>query len=189
MTRRIPSSLTLAAVFVAAVAAAPAQEVNARAAVLADFNARVKAYVELRDKANAGVPAQKETTSPAEIAATQKALATKVRVARMSAKPGDVFAPSIAKLFRSLLVPELKGTDGAQTKATIKADQPQPLKVPLAVNAAYPDDEPLATVPPNILQTLPKLPEGLEYRFVQRHMILRDGKTNLIVDFMTDAIR
>ena len=39
------------------------------------------------------------------------------------------------------------------------------------------------TVPPNILAALPKLPEDLEYRFVNRHMILLDTHAH-IVDYV-----
>ena len=45
------------------------------------------------------------------------------------------------------------------------------------------------TVPPNILAALPKLPEDLEYRFVNRTMILLDTHANLIVDFVPNAIQ
>ena len=163
------------------------QNVNPTAAVLQDFNTRVKAYVDLRTKASAQTPPLKETKEPGDILAAQEALAAKIRSERAAAKQGDIFTPEIAKLFRSLLIPEMKGTDGAETKATMKEDPP--LKVPLTVNAGYPDEEPLSTVPPNILQSLPKLPDEMEYRFVRRNMILRDAKANLIVDFMTGAIR
>ena len=40
--------------------------------------------------------------------------------------------------------------------------------VKLTVNGRYPDDSPLSTMPPQVLQTLPKLPEELEYRFVRQ---------------------
>jgi len=57
------------------------------------------------------------------------------------------------------------------------------------VNAAYPEKQPLPTVPPDLLARLPKLPEQLEYRLVGKHMILRDIDANIIVDDMLNAIR
>ena len=54
--------------------------------------------------------------------------------------------------------------------------------------AVYPENEPLSTVPPNVLMTLPPLPEDIEYRFVGRHVILRDARANLIVDYVANAI-
>ena len=50
------------------------------------------------------------------------------------------------------------------------------------MNADYPETAALATVPPLILARLPRLPDGLEYRFMGRDLILRDTNANLIVD-------
>ena len=65
---------------------------------------------------------------------------------------------------------------------------PAPGTVKLAVNAVYPKDQPLGTVPPNVLEALPELPEGVEFRFVDRYLALRDAESNLIIDFMPAAI-
>jgi hypothetical protein len=83
----------------------------------------------------------------------------------------------------------VKGPDAAETKAAIKDDAPPPRTVPFKVNAVYPEGKPLPTMPPNILANLPKLPEDLEYRIIDNHMILRDVHANIIVDFMLNAIR
>ncbi len=83
----------------------------------------------------------------------------------------------------------MKGPDGTETKKAIKEDGPAPASVPFKVNAAYPENQPLPTVPPDLLARLPKLPEQLEYRIVDKHLILRDVDANLIVDYMLNAIR
>jgi hypothetical protein len=86
------------------------------------------------------------------------------------------------------MYPEVKGPDAAATKAAMKEDAPAPGSVRLKVNATYPEAAPLPTVPPNILQNLPKLPEQLEYRVVGKHLILRDVDANVIVDYIPNAI-
>jgi hypothetical protein len=43
-------------------------------------------------------------------------------------------------------------------------------------------------MPANILKLLPPLPEGLEYRFVDTALVIRDTRANLIVDYMPDAM-
>jgi hypothetical protein len=43
-------------------------------------------------------------------------------------------------------------------------------------------------VPPLILVNLPRLPDGLEYRFMGRDLILRDRDANIIVDFLPGAV-
>ncbi len=68
------------------------------------------------------------------------------------------------------------------------AMQEVPVKSPPAVNADYPESAALATVPPLILVNLPRLPDGLEYRFMGRDLILRDREANVIVDFIPGAV-
>lgn len=168
--------------------AARQDKVHPDAAILQDFQRRIEAYMKLRGKADNGAPKMKETPDPAKIKAAQEALRTQIRAARANAKHGDVFTPDVQKLFRRLLAPEVKGPDGAETKKTIKDDAPAPGTIPFKVNAAYPEGQPLPTVPPDVLARLPKLPEQLEYRIVGKHLILRDVDPNLIVDFMPNAI-
>ena len=49
-----------------------------------------------------------------------------------------------------------------------------PVALKLTVNGRYPDTVPLTTIPPQVLQTLPKLTEDLEYRFIGDWLILLD---------------
>jgi hypothetical protein len=60
--------------------------------------------------------------------------------------------------------------------------------MPFKVNSPYPDKQPLSSVPPNVLASLPQLPKDIEYRFVGKHLILRDVRANLIIDYMPNAI-
>jgi hypothetical protein len=166
---------------------AGAPEVNPDAAVLADFKARVATYMELHGQLAKGSAELEETKDPAKIREPQLQLAARIREARKDAKPGDIFTPEIRAKFRELMYPQVKGAKGRQTKAAMKEDAPA--SVPLKVNASYPEGAPLPTVPPNILANLPRLPEELEYRVINRHLILRDVAANLIVDFIPNAIR
>jgi hypothetical protein len=43
-------------------------------------------------------------------------------------------------------------------------------------------------VPPNVLAALPTLPKDIDYRFVGKHLILRDTRANLIVDYMLNVM-
>lgn len=165
-----------------------APAVNADAATLADFKGRLTKYIELQKDLADDSPPLKETSDPAKIDAAQEVLAAKLRAARMDAKPGDIFTLQTRALFRRLMYPELKGEDGPETKATIAGDDGPP-KVPLKINAKYPESAPLPTVPPNLLARLPQLPEDVEYRIVGKTLILRDVDANIIVDFIPNAIR
>ena len=163
------------------------EKVNADAKVLQDFQARIDAYMKLHKEAEGDGPKLKDKAEPEEIKAYEDSLAAKIRAARKTAKPGEIFTPESRALFRRLMYPELKGKEGAETKAEIKEDAPAAMA--LKVNAKYPQNQPLPTVPPNVLAALPKLPEELEYRIVKRDLILRDVHANLIVDYIPNAIR
>lgn len=162
---------------------------NPDAPLLRDFQARVEQYWDLHKKLQKEGPPMKETSDPAKINAAQDALTQNIREARKDARAGEIFTPEIRQLFRRLMYPELKGPDAADTKAAIKEDAPAPGSFAIKVNATYPESQPLPTVPANVLASLPRLPEGLEYRIVGRTLILRDVDANLVVDFIPNAIR
>jgi hypothetical protein len=165
----------------------PEKAANPDAVALADFQERVNKYVELHKDAAKDAPPLEETSDPAKIREAQLALAKKIAAARKNAKPGDLFTPEVRTRFRQLMYPELKGTEGRETKKDIKEDKPDK-PVTFKVNAPYPEGEPLPTMPANVLQNLPQLPEELEYRIIGRTLILRDVKANIIVDFIPNAI-
>ena len=162
--------------------------VNPDAGVVAEFTKKVEAYNELRKDLQKKAPPLKKTDDPAEIALAEKALAQQIRTARAHAKQGDIFTPATAAMFRRMLSPTVKGADGAENKAIIKDDAPAAKEVPFKINGEYPKDVPLSTVPPDVLKSLPPLPENLQYRFVGKHMILYCTRGNLIIDYMLNAI-
>lgn len=183
MRQLITLSLTLGLVLAASTACAQKPPVNRQAEVLADFKARVEKYVEMTKTADDGLTPLRETSDPAKIKEAQVALQQRVIAARPAAKHGDIFTPAIIARFRSLLRPEVK--DRA-TKEMIADDNPG--NMPYKVMAPYPDAEPLSTVPANVLAALPELPKEIEYRFVGKHLILRDARADLIIDYIPNIV-
>ncbi len=149
-------------------------------AAVRQFNERAGQYVALHRRIEIALPPFKEVSDPAKVAARQKALATAIRKARPDARQGEIFTDTVVSHFRSLVKSDLKTREPAEVEAVLD----EVPKVTLRPNDDYPEDEPLATVPPMLLAALPQLPEELEYRFVGRDLILRDVKANLIVDFI-----
>jgi len=189
MTLLSPSVWLLCASALAVPAYAGQDKVNPDAQLQQDFKHRINEYMQLHKRLEKKAPPMKDKATPAEIKASQEALAKAIRAERATAKQGDIFSPEIARLFRRLMYPEVKGPEGADTKKAIKEDAPSPAAVTLKVNALYPEGAPLPTVPPNLLASLPQLPEDLEYRIVGKDLILRDVHANVIVDFIANAIR
>jgi hypothetical protein len=152
--------------------------------IVADFGSRVAKYVDLRKKAG-GSP--KPTKDPAKLAEGRKQLAEKVQSARADAQQGDVFTPEIASYFRRQIATTFAGPNGGKIRASLKHAEPVQ-RLPLKVNGGYPQDVPRQSTPPTVLLNLPRLPKELEYRIVGRDLALHDIATNLIVDFIPNAI-
>jgi len=165
------------------------QKVNPDAQLLQEFNKRIEAYMDLHNRLEKKAPRLKTTEDPAKIKASQDTLAALIRAERKGAKQGEIFTPELATILRRLMYPEVKGADGKETKEALKEDAPKPGTVVVKVNAVYPEGAPLPSVPPNILASLPKLPEDLEYRVIGHNLILRDVHANVIVDYLPKAIQ
>lgn len=159
---------------------------EADAAALATMNDRLKAYVELHKKIERDLPKLPEAATPEQIDANQRLFEQRVREARKDARQGDIFGAEAQPVIRRLLASVFEGAGGQQLRASILDENPAGMK--LSVNMRYPDEVPLSTVPPEVLQTLPRLSEGLEYRFVGRTMILLDSHAHVVADFLPDAI-
>lgn len=160
--------------------------VNPDAAILKDFMTRVDGYVALHRKLDATLPQLPTRTTPAQVDAHERALGKLIQQARANAKPGDIFDAPMQGLVRRLLVPVFQGPAGTQIKTEI-TDNEYKGDVTLRVDARYPDEVPLSTMPPQVLQALPKLPEGLEYRFVRTTLILYDPRAHIIPDLVERA--
>jgi hypothetical protein len=171
-------------------AAAPqkagAPKVNINAAIFKDFQKRVDGYVALHKKLEDTLPKLPKQTSPEELDKHERALARLIQEGRTGAKPGDILTPAMQRAIRRLLRPIFAGKDGLQIKDEI-LDRESKGKVRLVVNGRYPDEVPVSTMPPRVLQALPPLPEELEYRFIRDSLILFDPHAHIIVDFMDRA--
>jgi hypothetical protein len=113
-------------------------------------------------------------------------LAKRLRSSRAGAQHGDICDPATQERLRELVRSELKGLRGASTRETIMDVNPG--GIPVRVNGAYPKEQPLSTVPPNLLRRLPRLPADIGYRFIGRHLVLRDARANLIIDYVLDIV-
>lgn len=158
--------------------------VNPQAETLAAFSTRVSAYLSLQKKVERTMTSQKETADPERIKAHVSELARGIRAARAGAKPGDIFAGA-AEQFRQIIRADARNRS---VRDAFAAMQEVPRRTQPKVNADYPETAALATVPPLILTRLQRLPDGIEYRFMGRDLILRDTSANLIVDVLREAV-
>lgn len=161
-----------------------ATQVNAYGAAVKGFRDRVDAYLALHKKAAETVPALKETNDPGKLTAREQALGEAIRQARAAAVEGEIFGTELAPRIRRIVRRDWARRPAADRAAMMEDIPPNAVA---DVNATYPPALPLATFPATLLAALPPLPEGLEYRFVGRHLIIRDVAANIVVDVLRDA--
>ena len=159
--------------------------VNPTAAAVQAFQHAVADYMKLHNQAEGRVPDLKETGDPQKIATREAALGETIRSMRADAKPGDIFVEEFRPLLLQLIRDDFAARSAADRRALVHE---LPAKFQLTINMTYPTTLPLITVPAKLLRVLPQLPEDLEYRILGRHLILRDVKGNLVVDFVRDAV-
>ena len=173
------------------IAAPPTQRVvgplsPAEAEALATMNDKIKAYIDLHVKIEKTLPVLPKDSSPQQIDKNQRDFEVLMRQARAGAKQGDIFTPQATPVIRSLLATIFDGPEGKLLKASIFDENPGRIK--LAVNERYPDNVPLSNVPAQVLQTLPKLSEDVEYRFIGDNLILFDSHAHIVADFIPDVM-
>jgi hypothetical protein len=153
---------------------------------LSVFSERIEEYVELHRRFEGALPNLPDSAEPAAVDGKQRELGRRIAAAREGAQQGDVLTATMQALIRRHMARVFGGPDGANVKASVMDENPVDLV--LKVNQRYPDEVPMATMPPEVLQLLPKMPEELEYRFVGRHLAILDVHAHLIVDFVPNVI-
>ena len=174
--------LLMAASLLAYAGAARAQ--TDQAGLVKNFEARVSSYMQLEKSQSSP---HKSTDSPAKLADQHQQAAAKMRAARPAAKQGDIFTADIAAYFRRQIASTLNGPDGAKVKASLRHAEPLK-KISLRVNQRYPQSIPLQSTPPTLLLNLPRLPKELQYRIVGDDLVLYDSHSDLVVDFIENAL-
>lgn len=150
------------------------------------FEKQVKEYIELRNKVRANAPKLSKDSTPEQIHAYRTALENSLRSARPNAKRGEFFLPATADFIRRTLKTEFQGKDRRELREQIFETETQ--GVVLRVNYPYAQSAEFSEMPATLLAKLPRLPKELRYRFVGRNMLLVDRESDVIVDFMPDAL-
>ena len=166
--------------------APPAVVSPADKATIETFEKQVKAYVDLRNKVKESAPKLSKDSTPEQIHAYKTALEQSLRNARTGAKRGEFFRPETATYIRRTLKSEFQGKDRQELREKIFETEVQ--GVVLRVNHPYAQTAEFSEMPATLLAKLPQLPKEVRYRFVGRSMLLVDRESNVIIDFMPDAL-
>ena len=149
-----------------------------------EFEARARMYLQFRDKVAGKAPRSNDAADM--IVANQRQLGKKIRLARAGAKQGEIFTPNIERYFRRQIAASLAGPHGKEIRASLR--HAEPVKMELQINESYPERVPLQSTPPTLLLNLPSLPDGLEYRILDRELVVRDRDANIVVDYVPNAL-
>ena len=155
-------------------------------AAIQTFEKQVNDYINLRNKLRENAPKLSKDSTPEQIHAYRTALEQSLRSARANAKRGDLFRPETADYIRRTLKLEFQGKDRQQLRDTIFETETQ--GVVLRVNYPYAQTAEFSEMPATLLAKLPQLPKEVRYRFVGRNMLLVDRESNVIIDYMPDAL-
>ena len=164
----------------------PAVVSPADKAVVQAFEKQVKEYVGVRNKLKESAPKLSKDSTPEQLQAYRTALEQSMRSARAGAKRGDLFRPEASDYIRRTLKNEFQGKDRQELRETIFETETQ--GVVLRVNHPYAQTAELSEMPATLLAKLPQLPKEVRYRFVGRNMLLVDRESNVIIDYMPDAL-
>ena len=166
--------------------APPAVVSAADKAAIETFEKQVKAYVDLRNKIRESAPKLSKDSTPEQIHAYRTALEQSIRNSRNGAKRGELFRPETADYIRRTLKIEFQGKDRQELREKIFETEVQ--SVVLRVNYPYAQNAEFSEMPATLLAKLPVLPKEVRYRFVGRNMLLVDRESNVIIDYMPDAL-
>ena len=167
-------------------AATPATATEDRQAILL-FRRAVEDYAALHRRLVRVLPSASPQATPAQVHAREVAFEKLIAGERKSSTTGDLFIPQIQPVIRRVASEMLSGPAGAALLDTIKEEDTKG-RASIRINARYPDNVPLSSVPAQLLAALPPLPEELEYRFVGRDLILLDAKARLVADVMPGVL-
>jgi hypothetical protein len=158
---------------------------NAKAAALQEFQQRLQKYLDLRTELSRKLKPLSPTASSAELSARQDTLAAALRDARKGARPGDIIPTPVAGQIRTTVAEDFRQRKADAAHAVFDE---VPEGVNPVINKTIPDTAALATVPALLLNNLPRLPDNLQYRFMGRHIVLMDGDTRMIVDYILNVL-
>ena len=170
--------------------AVPASDPAVKA--LAEFVGQVNNYARLHRAAARSLAPIEPRLTATELWEREKLLADTIRARRAHAHQGDLFTAAARPVLVEIVETYLSSPEGARARDTIVRENPvteTPVTpVVLAINGSYEPAASFSTMPAMLLMKLPALPEEVEYRFVGKHLLLRDRSANIILDFILDVV-
>jgi hypothetical protein len=177
-----------AAVAVLVIAAGAAAVRTQDSSAVEQFQQGVDGYIALRGAAATQISPPKVSSDVSSILAAVDRLAEAIRAARPTARAGDIFTAQSASAIRRRIEAVLERHHGRLANLLVEIDgEAPPLPARLFVNGRF-DWQYGASMPADFIAVLPALPSPLQYRFVDRDLVLVDIEARLVVDVLPSAL-
>jgi len=153
------------------------------------LQAAVDAYVALRGKVTQALPPLEISPDAENFLMASEAAAAAIRAARPSAAEGDIINAEAAALLQRRVRATL-AQRGCSVDAILAAQRDDD-RLPLPPRPVVHDQFDWgwgSFMPSCVLSVLPLLPDELQFRFVQRDLVLVDVGADLVVDVLPDAL-
>jgi hypothetical protein len=150
------------------------------------FARRVADYADLHRRVAAAYPPPHLTADYEQTRRATEALAAAMTAARPHARCGDIFVAGAADIIRAriaALIAEREYDVALMRRAWRRDHAPQPVVV--NQRFPWPGGDPIW---PLLLWELPLLPPELEYRIIDRDLVLLDVDADLVVDVLPGAL-
>ena len=156
--------------------------------VLHRFNDGVNQYVRLHRRLERSLPPEHLFDDSEDMSLAADELRTSLVDARPFAQEGSIFTPAVAHVLAARLQRAIAGLGSTPGDVWIAMNKGYLSGVPdINVNDRFPPIR-YARIWPALLEALPALPDELQYRFVDRDLVLVDVHANLVVDVLKDAL-
>ena len=156
--------------------------------VLRTFDDSVNRYVRLHRRLERSLPPEHLFDDSEDMSMATDALHAALIDARPSAREGSVFTPAVAYVLSGRLERAIAGLGRTPAEVWLAMNRGYMSGVPeIRVNDRFPPIR-YARIWPALLDALPALPDELQYRFVDRDLVLVDVHADLVVDILKDAL-
>jgi hypothetical protein len=156
---------------------------------LEDFESAVAAYMTLRESLTQALPPRELSPDADQVFVAVDAMAAAIQAARPAAKEGDIFDAEAAPLLRRRIRQTVREPGCEAGNLLARAHDPGSGLASLRpiVHDRF-DWAAGSFMAGCLLDVLPALPEELQFRFVNRDLVLVDIDADLIIDVLPDAL-
>jgi hypothetical protein len=181
--RSIPIIAMAASLLMSAAPLAADQTGPLPGSALAQFNDHVSGYVALRSRFEEPLPRLGTLRTEWSTLIARRYLASAIRTARHASVAGEIFTPQVALMFRERFAGALTPNEWLLLVPPGDDESAAPI---VLVNEPV-AEEWFTALPPALVQHLPALPEGIEYRFVGTALVLWDTHAEIVIDVLPNA--